>query len=110
MTHTPTPWDLSCHTYDGQQLIDIGTKTTTVAIITESEETWLEDRANAGFIIRAVNMHDELVKALEKAQCDLELSHMREADDEVRVELGKTIIKVREAIKKARGGLQCLSV
>lgn len=63
-----TPWDLSRHTYDGNQLIDIGTKTTTVAIITEGEDSWLEDRANAAFIIRAVNAHDELIKALEFAR------------------------------------------
>lgn len=90
--HTSTPWDLSCHTHDGQQLIEIGTATTTIAIITEGEESWIEDRANAAFIVRACNAHDELVEALERAtNPDHELDY-----DDVQFIL-------REALAKARG-------
>ena len=103
ITHTPTPWDLSCHTYDGQQLIDIGTKTTSIAIITEGEESWLEDRANASFIVRACNAHEDLVAALLDARVDLELARMNQKDDEIRESLKDTILKVRAALAKARG-------
>jgi hypothetical protein len=104
---TPTPWDLSCHTYDGQQLIDIGTKTTTVAIITEGEESWLEDRANASFIIRACNAYKDLLDALEIAKAQFECipaicTNAKGRNDTLNIK-NAAIFGIDAALQKARG-------
>ena len=62
---TQGEWELNCHTYDGNHLIDIGTKTTTVSLITEGEDSWLEDRANAAFIASAPSILRDLETAVE---------------------------------------------
>lgn len=56
--HTPTPW-----TFDGTYVVaKFGP---TVADCAKSPSMgWGERRANADFIIKACNAHDELVKAL----------------------------------------------
>jgi len=59
MTHTKTPWEV-CH--DGLSICepDGHLLSTQVEGLTEKEA-----RANAAFIVRAANCHDELVAALQ---------------------------------------------
>jgi hypothetical protein len=68
MTHTPTPWS-SYSTSDGtnrrHQIVSIG-KTIAHIYCTKGNED--EDVANAAFIVKACNAHDELVAALEHAR------------------------------------------
>jgi hypothetical protein len=67
MTHTPTPWEWrNDQTYNkGQWSIMPG------VLIVEGTDGTPDgdeiDRANAAFIVRAVNAHDKLVEALRRA-------------------------------------------
>lgn len=82
--HTPTPW---WHTQSG---IVVGDG----RIITDCQESAPFDdmKANAEFIVRAVNVHDELVAAL----MDL---HPSIINDKLRERIGALIIKARGEIK-----------
>jgi hypothetical protein len=59
MTHTPTPWHAVIPTIDRQKMIGH-------PIINNDDGESIDNyEANAKFIVRAVNCHDELVDALE---------------------------------------------
>ena len=68
MTHTPTPWAISktrlASTRHNIYVTDPLTEKSVVARVTEFEDG--EDIANAKFIVKAVNAHDELVETLER--------------------------------------------
>lgn len=69
LSHTPTPWHPA---YDrGCELIMAfrnGREAVLAEVGAETDTSYEEDRANAAFIVRAVNSHDALVKALEAVQ------------------------------------------
>jgi len=75
--HTPTPWEVDvdfdydlCFTEDGEPMSGwqiYGPKSWPVAAAwVEGIVDRLTGRANAEFIVKAVNSHDRLVEALEK--------------------------------------------
>ena len=72
MTHTPTPWHVSAHwdSYYSPYYLLHGD----VPADNEQTATSIRDQheANAAFIVRCCNSHDELVKALEELleDCD----------------------------------------
>jgi hypothetical protein len=78
MTHTPTPWHVfddkaECPGIEAENvtIVVFGDKLTITEDCGVQGETAEEARANAAFIVRAVNSHDALVEALEAAQAAL---------------------------------------
>lgn len=69
MTHTPTPWKVLGYTPYGEDYRitdDIGND---IAIVPHwDDEAKIEARANAAFIVKAVNCHEELLEALKEAK------------------------------------------
>lgn len=74
--HTPTPWIFDVEVQEGwkgrHQIITVSSGETLIASyqtdFVEYPETDEENAANAAFIVRAVNSHEALVKALEITQ------------------------------------------
>jgi hypothetical protein len=70
--HTPTPWyreDIVSEGGPTLRKIEIGTVHHTVAVLSFLRDHDAEEvKANAEFIVRAVNAHDELVAALKLAE------------------------------------------
>lgn len=66
--HTPTPWEISRSKYKGQEHLGLrNVDSLTEAVWRVDSGAGLNparDEANAAFIVRAVNAHDELVEAL----------------------------------------------
>jgi hypothetical protein len=92
--HTPTPWKV--FTTRNGYFIGIG-EPTGEGITDRSFGVWrgsgAEALANATFIVRAVNVHDDLIEALKDAADELEHSGL--AHDH------PSIVKARAAIAKA---------
>ena len=82
--HTPTPWKV--YLYGGVQ---IGQEDTGEAVCSMWGDKQ-EGEANAAHIVKCVNMHDELVEALEDA---IQLLQMA----------GYSTVEHRAALAKARG-------
>lgn len=59
--HTPTPWVADENAINDNMGFEI-------ALITSDMRTWEEDDANTAHIVKCVNLHDELVEALEIAE------------------------------------------
>jgi hypothetical protein len=86
--HTPTPWRLA-----GQATLrtDIGHSPSDEWI---GSVHWRNRAANAEFIVRAANAHDDLVAALRKARnIILQMGLPDEATDRVLLESGNAIDK-----------------
>ena len=70
MNHTPTPWELSeKENFMGSwEILDGDNSDNTIAMTSYRLGTTDEEKqkANAEFIVRACNSHDELVKALKE--------------------------------------------
>lgn len=60
MTHTPTPWRLD----NPESTLVIGSNERIIADCDHPQLPDTEIEANAAFIVRAVNCHDDLVSAL----------------------------------------------
>ena len=60
--HTPTPWQLIWHGTEAPYPLSIHAETGASWITRDGE---VSSRANASFIVTAVNRHDDLVAALE---------------------------------------------
>jgi hypothetical protein len=95
--HTPTPWSYK----KGSQLITYGSAMVAHVyaggdnVVGQSRKETRE--ANAEFIVRAINVHDELVKALLKInQLD---GHIHSVEDASNI--------AGTALAKARGETQC---
>ncbi len=102
--HTPTPWTLDTHKYtdDGNKCrtfvihgkdYAIGRIQGPFAVIGKDAEK----EANAAFIVRACNAHDELVRALETAE-----TYFNEYAAETPAS-AHTLHHVRAALAKAKG-------
>tara|TARA_R110000868_G_scaffold23596_3_gene94767 strand:- start:192 stop:503 length:312 start_codon:yes stop_codon:yes gene_type:complete len=66
-THTPTPWIVSPPLGEGAiQIQSTGLNAYGNWIVAEVPDRTEEDKANAAFIVRACNAHEELVAALEE--------------------------------------------
>ena len=68
MKHTPTPYHTRKTFYEGTPIQEIrGEDNYIVGVITEMSDNPELDKANAAFIVRAVNERGALVSALKKA-------------------------------------------
>ncbi len=62
--HTPTPWKVFLAKNNGESLLGIG-EDTGAGIVAYNGTMWRDEaeaKANAAFIVKAVNHHDELVE------------------------------------------------
>lgn len=67
-THTPTPWRISeCTNGD----IYIGGHEWAAKMVDKVDFTTMPKEANAAFIVRAVNAHEELVQTAKEMQVEL---------------------------------------
>lgn len=89
--HSPTPWHLS-----GQGSVKYGRDGCVCRV------NWNNRKANAAFIIRAVNSHDALVKALDRAIPLLEVQHSLLTSDARRYAFG-ILRECRAALATAKG-------
>ena len=105
MTHTPTPWSIG-HSMErnyiyggGSHLACIGSRENGFFI--HDDGSLNESEANAAFIVRAVNSHDDLLEALETL---LALDTDGEAGCRIDpIEYGRALAMARAAVAKARG-------
>lgn len=115
MTHSPTPWHIGywtgqCHIkhlhgnggckYDysihsdtewSDSCICAGNKNNPITIINGKEEQEPFDVANVKFIVKAVNMHEELIKV-----CQWSLACMKDENTSLKTELEKLVKKASE--------------
>jgi len=75
--HTPTPWKVNRDEIDYVEIITNENPFFTVAKVTGGDMR--EARANAAFIVKAVNCHEELIKALNEVD-DLLVDLVRTMD------------------------------
>jgi hypothetical protein len=97
--HTPTPWaveDTGC----GIEIVS-GNFVVAEILPADGKDPTDQDRANAAFIVRACNAHDELVRALEAiAECATPDFDDAGFQRRARIDLQNI---ARAAIRKARG-------
>ena len=106
--HTPTPWKSSVWTYEGGERKEIMIQNDKDAVCKinglyrPDSDSQLEEKANAAFIVKAVNAHDDLLAFVRIALPVLQLLDKEKEStgiDMPLVELGKI------AIIKAEGEL-----
>ena len=101
MTHTPTPWHVSAHwdSYYSPYYLLHGD----VPADNEQTATSIRDQheANAAFIVRCCNSHDQLVKALELTKDNLSRLIAAKHSDEVLMSPWLKVVKI--ALAAARG-------
>lgn len=99
--HTPAPWHYYEHSHDLKFVV--GDATTAIAHICPSGRRKL-DEANAAFIVRAVNSHEELLAALYNLKTWIEADAKGYCAKELRaVSLERHLAVARAAIAKAEG-------
>jgi hypothetical protein len=90
-THTPTPWKVE----DKTTLADSAGHV--IAITASREQSDLANEANAAFIVRAVNVHEELMRVCVYALNELEHPHANPENKTL------TIQDLKQALAKAEG-------
>jgi len=92
--HTPTPWKLETRK-PGQFAIKGDDGTYTVALIEtfDPRVEHAEDSANAAFIVRAVNSHEELLAIVKDIYDDENDITRRKHSDEMRFRMEEAIAK-----------------
>lgn len=101
--HTPTPWNqegraITCERWSTIATVDNGATDMDENVITEDEAD-----ANAAFIVRAVNAHEELLTALKKSAAilDVLVNSDLSADDYKDAE--RYLLLAQQAIANAEG-------
>ena len=99
MTHTQTPWKIGTPNF-GTKKIFIGAEHDVTPILQVEHTRGIESKANAEFIVRAVNAHDELVLAAKDA-----CIHIRELAETLNADYrnNSTFKRLLDAIAKAEG-------
>ena len=107
MTHTPTPWSIG-HSMErnyiyggGSHLACIGSRENGFFI--HDDGSLNESEANAAFIVRAVNSHDDLLEALEETVRVAVVFANCEAAEARGGKIPPWLVKARAAIAKAWG-------
>lgn len=99
-THTPTPWSVGSFgtIISGRECTTDGGDLPTGKLIAKVED-WRNNQANAAFIVRAVNSHEEFLQIAKDAlSLVLLASYPNEQKD------SQIIKRIKEAIAKAEGG------
>lgn len=99
--HTPTPW-ARCAPDDCAIMANREIIATTFQGRDDYEENYERREADAAFIVRAVNAHDALVEALEKAHSFI--WSLSDADPDDRAEVHKLEASTFAALALAKGG------
>jgi len=103
LTHTPTPWEYV--NYDSRWLIDSVNKVGSIAILNGGKDRLAT--ANAEFIVRAVNQHDQLVSenAAMRLAHEFMLGALKEAIEHTEVyDTNPALVTLfKQAIAKAEG-------
>lgn len=103
--HTPTPWVMIHDTYDDELHITTQTRLDNdkvqIAAVTINyrEDFEAEQQANASFIVKAVNCHEELVAALDEVMTWIRNWDSQLADDP---EWFDAAAKVKSVLEKAK--------
>lgn len=103
-THTPTPWTVSQAELDQQARViryDADGISSHIAMVNENTlapEHGGSAIANAAFIVRAVNAHEELVNLLKQAQ-----GYIEDVQRDFALEDSGIVSDLKEAIAKAEG-------
>lgn len=109
--HTPTPWILSSGTNGAVRAVHAWKEGGKHIIIAKFPDRTIEDsaemEANAAFIVRACNAHEELLKLIKTAYCIVAEAMPKQAPDPVAfVSVQKDWLKrTEQAIAKAEGQL-----
>ena len=96
MKHTPTPWQVNDQRKSGW--MDNSIYITGNHNLAKLYDDYKQAEANAAHIVKCVNLHDELVTALEKIALDLD-GKIQAADIE---DLSFALNTAKDAIAKAR--------
>jgi hypothetical protein len=96
--HTPTPWEVH-EVEDSGEVVSRGMRQVGGKGINKGEEFELFDKADADFIVRAVNAHDDLLAAARMALARLVLPEHEYA----RQYEGNVLMRLDAAIAKAAG-------
>lgn len=99
MKHHPTPWKL---TENLAEVLDANNGIVFYSADLENEEASMQDHINSEYIVKCVNSHDALVKALSAFMefdmgCDTELLH---GGDQ---RMQEAIVMAKQALKAAGG-------
>lgn len=103
MAHTKLPWEVvKSQDGDGMQIAAI--QSTTGEWVCDGD-SWIgkESRANAEFIVRACNSHQELVEALEAAERELRDAASYFATAYTRDKITSIVDRANAVLAKARG-------
>ena len=111
--HTPTPWKYRTegkpHNSHYAFEITMEKKNHVIAVIDRETPTNPEDEANAAFIVKAVNCHDDLVKSLEECLDELTTflyDHAKANTPEAaqtEIESNPLVIQCRAILNKVKG-------
>jgi len=101
--HTPTPW----HVYEKDPFVICEGGGGSIGIIEAGYPgvSEVEQIANAAYVVHCVNVHDDLVKALEEARAALHFHYVEwdgEPEDAVPLQLARA--KCDAALARAKGG------
>ena len=103
MEHASLPWRIN-DTYS--TLVETENRRIIASTATTSNQSTIKDNANAAFIVRACNCHDELVRALEAClpsiKADAEASHLTDGFRNVRNSHDDVLEFVESALKLAK--------
>lgn len=103
MTHTPTPWifnqNKGCIEVNGEKLLVNG-----VSLPCGNHPESNHATANAQFIVRACNAHDELVAALKLALCQLKVWNSTISQSWEFYRKSPEIQKIEQALANAEKG------
>ncbi len=100
--HTPLPWKVTHKVFTGRYWIEASDETTVATILDPMNSQ--EVKANAAFVVRACNSHDELVSLIKDVgnwlEVHLELGHINAGTGN---RDGDLVSQIRAAIAKAEG-------
>lgn len=103
--HTPTPWQVIPKNDHGNINYKIANKSYTWIIAEMKADTDIDTQENnAKFIVKAVNMHEELVEALLWANDYIELTIKLDGSESIDAESTQlTFDKIKQALSKLKG-------
>jgi len=97
--HSPLPWSADT-TEPGELWIADSRRLSPVCMITGSGNVTERDRADAAFIVKAVNNHDALVRALRESAADI-VCCCKDPDDPYVAEVLRRIADVLASVGNA---------
>lgn len=105
--HTPTPWTLELEDTTYSNCFEVQAEGKTIAHVEswngEDNDAQEEAEANAAFIVRAVNAHDNLVEALKNLRGNIDVSTIN-TSAKATAKWGELIVRAEAALKLAEGG------